>query len=302
MAKKSRKQIKSPMKRYSLKDMQREFPDDKTCLDWLLNKRYPNGITCKNCGVINAKHHFIVSRKSYSCQECGHHVHPTAGTIFHKSSTPLTLWFYAIYLVAQTRTGISAKQLERELGVTYKTAWRMFKMIRTRLDETGDAFGSNGGNVEVDETYVGGVRKGKRGRGAAGKTAVVGAAERKGRVKARVVPNTQSETILPFVDKTVDATAVINTDEYAAYNKLEARGYEHVRINHSSGEFVAGDIHTNTIEGFWAQIKNAVRGVHHGVAPDYLQQYVNEYAFRYCHRNDTTPMFETILGRVGMAI
>lgn len=160
------------MEKYTLKNMQRDFPDDKACLDWLLNYRYPNGISCKNCGVVNAKHYFIVSRKSYSCQECGHHVHPTAGTIFHKSSTPLTVWFYAIYLMIQTRTGISAKQLERELGVTYKTAWRMFTLIRSRLNESGDAFGSDGGDVEIDETYVGGILKGKRGRGAAGKTPV----------------------------------------------------------------------------------------------------------------------------------
>ncbi|MCA9905922.1 MAG: transposase [Anaerolineae bacterium] len=137
------------MQKYPLKDMQEEFPDDRACLDWLLNYRYPNGITCTKCGTVNAKHHFVASRKSYSCQECGHHIHPTAGTIFHKSSTPLTLWFYAIYLMAQTRTGISAKQLERELGVTYKTAWRMAKLIRSHLDESRDACGSDGGDVEL---------------------------------------------------------------------------------------------------------------------------------------------------------
>lgn len=160
------------MKKYTLRDMQTEFPDDKSCLDWLLNCRYPQGITCKNCQRVT-KHHFITSRKSYECQFCGNHIHPTAGTIFHKSSTPLTLWFYAIYLMSSTRTGISAKQLERELGVTYKTAWRMFTLIRSRQNEGRDAFGSNGDNVEVDETYVGGVRNGKRGRGAEGNTAIV---------------------------------------------------------------------------------------------------------------------------------
>jgi transposase len=302
MAKKSRKQPKSPMQRYTLKDMQREFPDDETCLDWLFNYRWPQGITCKNCGVINAKHHYIASRKSYSCQECGHHVHPTAGTIFHKSSTPLTLWFYAIYLMAQTRTGISAKQLERELGVTYKTAWRMFTLIRSRLEDGGDAFGSNGGDVEIDETYIGGVRKGKRGRGAAGKTPVVGAVERKGRVKAQVTPNVQSQTVLPFIEETIDTNATVHTDELNVYNKLGEKGYTHERIAHNEGVFVIGNVHTQTIEGFWAQIKNAVRGVHHGVDSRYLQFYVNEYAFRYNHRNDATPMFQTILGRVGMSI
>lgn len=289
------------MKKYTLRDMQNEFPDDKACLDWLLNNRYPNGITCQNCGKVT-KHHFVESRRSYSCQECGHHVHPTADTIFHKSSTSLTLWFYAIYLMASTRTGISAKQLERELGVTYKTAWRMFTLIRSRLDEGGDAFGSNGGNVEVDETYVGGVRKGKRGRGASGKTAVVGAVERGGKVKAQVVSNTQAETVIPFVENTVDTTATVHTDEYPVYNKLGKRGYDHKRIRHQDGKFVVGNVHTNSIEGFWAQVKNAVSGVHHGVAPEYLQQYVNEYAFRYNHRKDVAPMFRIFLKRVGVEI
>lgn len=290
------------MNKYTLKDMQKEFPDDKACLDWLLNYRYPNGINCKSCGVINAKHHYIASRKSYSCQECGHHVHPTADTIFHKSSTPLTLWFYAIYLMAQTRTGISAKQLERELGVTYKTAWRMFKLIRSRLDEGGDAFGNGGGDVEIDETYVGGVRKGKRGRGASGKTPVVGAVERGGSVKAIVVTDTKAQTVIPFIEETVDQSATVHTDEYPVYNSLAKRGYQHERVTHGEGVFVVGNSHTNSIEGFWAQIKNAVRGVHHGVSPDYLQQYVNEYTFRYNHRKDTTPMFQSFLLRAGMPL
>lgn len=138
------------MQKYTLQDFQSDFPDHKACLDWLFYYRYPNGITCSSCGTVNAKHHYIVSRKSYSCQECGHHVHPTAGTIFHKSSTSLTLWFYAIYLMAQTHTGISAKQLERELGVTYKTAWRMFKLIRSRLDEGDASFSGADRDVEVD--------------------------------------------------------------------------------------------------------------------------------------------------------
>lgn len=124
------------MNKYTLKNMQDDFPDDKACLDWLLNYRYPNGITCKNCGLVNARHHYIASRKSYSCQACGHHVHPTAGTIFHKSSTPLTTWFHAIYLISRNKTGVSARYLERELGVTYKTAWRMSKLIRNRLSDT----------------------------------------------------------------------------------------------------------------------------------------------------------------------
>lgn len=120
------------LKTYTLEDLRNEFPNDKACFDWLLKYRYPEGIICKNCGKVT-NHYFVESRGSYSCQECGHHIHPTVGTIFHKSSTSLTVWFYAIYLMASTHTDISAKQLERELGVTYKTAWRMFTLIRSRL-------------------------------------------------------------------------------------------------------------------------------------------------------------------------
>jgi len=199
--------------------------------------------------------------------------------------------------MASTRTGISAKQLERELGVTYKTAWRMFKLIRSCLDEGGDLFGGKGGDVEIDETYVGGKRPGKRGRGAANKTPVVGAVERGGSVKAKVVRNTQSQTVLPFVAETVSPNAVVHTDEYQVYDRLALLGYEHYRVPHGQGVFVLGNVHVNSIEGFWAQVKNAVRGVHHGVAPKYLQYYVNEYAFRYSHRDDITPMFFSFLSR-----
>jgi transposase len=122
--------------RYTIRDFEAQFPDDSTCLEWLRQFWYPNGVHCDKCKRVT-KHHRVASRPSYSCDQCGHHVHPTAGTIFHKSTTPLRLWFYAIYLMSSSRCGISAKHLERELGVTYKTAWRMFKQIRTMLnDET----------------------------------------------------------------------------------------------------------------------------------------------------------------------
>jgi len=128
------------MDRYTIQDLQRDFPNDAACLEWLKNYRWPDGIQCNGCGKITT-HHLMKTRRSYSCQECGHHVHPTAGTVFHKSRTPLTLWFHAIYLMAQTRGGISAKPVEPETGVTYKTAWRMCRLIRSRLDEDKDPLG-----------------------------------------------------------------------------------------------------------------------------------------------------------------
>lgn len=123
--------------RYTIKDFQADFPNEQACLTWLKDYLYPDGIYCKICKKVTP-HHAMRTRKSYSCETCGHHVHPTAGTIFDHSSTPLTLWFYAIYLMSATRAGISAKQLERELGVTYKTAWRMFHQIRSMMSDDED--------------------------------------------------------------------------------------------------------------------------------------------------------------------
>lgn len=148
--------------RYTIEDFEAQFPDDSTCLEWLRQYLYPDGVECKLCGKVT-KHHRDSGRPSYSCDECGHHVHPTAGTIFHKSTTPLRLWFYAIYLMSSTRCGISAKHLERELGVTYKTAWRMFKQIRSMLEED-ITVGGDGAGVEIDEMYAGGKRKNGTGR------------------------------------------------------------------------------------------------------------------------------------------
>jgi transposase-like protein len=289
------KEKKPQMIKFTLLDFEREFPNDDVCLEWLKNYLYPNGIFCETCQKIT-KHHKVASRRSYSCQVCGHHVHPTADTIYHKSSTPLRLWFYAVYLMASTRCGISAKQLERELGVTYKTAWRMFKQIRTMLAED-DAQLS--GKVEADETYVGGRQKGgKRGRGSENKTIVAGVVEREGSVVTRVVPDVQSKTLVPFIQEKVLPSSLVYTDELRSYNSLKYRGYEHKRVHHAAKVYVVGDAHTNSIEGFWSLVKGGIRGVYRSVSSKYLQNYFNEYAFRYNRRNDTQPMFISFLRQV----
>lgn len=257
---------KPKMLPYTLKDFQKQFPDDATCLEWLRNYLYPDGIYCTKCEAVT-KHHRIVSRPSYSCDHCGHHVHPTAGTIFHKSPTPLTTWFYAIYLMAQTRCGISAKQIQRETGVTYKTAWRMFKQIRSMLtEEKAGPIGGFTRKVEVDETYYGGrVRMGtKRGRGT-DKTPVVGMVQRKGQVRAVVSADVKADTLIGLIKEHVLPQSVVFTDEYPSYAGLGVRGYTHRRINHSEHVYVAGEVHTNTIEGFWSLVKNGIKGVYHQV-------------------------------------
>jgi len=290
------KNHKSPMQKYTLQQFMEDFPDDNACLEWLKNYRYPNGIYCKNCGKIT-KHHLMQSRRSFSCQECGHHVHPTAGTVFHKSTTSLVTWFYVIYLMAQTRGGISAKQIQRETGVTYKTAWRMCKLIREKLNEDNDPFN---GDVEVDDSYFGGKKSGKRGRGADGKTPVLGMVERKGRVKAVAVPDVKAQTVKPHIEKQISKEANVYTDEFRPYNILPKLGYSHEKVLHGQGIYVIGNVHTNTIEGFWSLVKNGIRGVYHSVSPQHLQSYLNEYSFRYNHRDDVRPMFFSFLSRVGI--
>lgn len=297
------KQPKSPMQKYTLRDFEAQFPDDDACLEWLKNYLYPEGITCEPCGRVT-KHHKVASRKSYSCDYCGHHVHPTANTIYHKSSTPLRLWFYAIYLMASTRCGISAKQIEREIGVTYKTAWRMFKQIRSMLAEGTDPLS---GKVEVDETYVGGKAKNMhewkrrekiQGRGAVGKVPVVGAVERGGRVVARTAEHVNADTLLPFIKEHVMPESTVFTDELSSYGGVESNGFTHKRVHHSAKVYVIGDAHTNTIEGFWSLVKRGIGGVYHNVSAKYLQTYFDEYSFRYNHRHDSQPMFTTFLKRV----
>jgi len=285
-------------------EFEREYPDDAACLEKLVEWLYPNGIFCPKCDKIT-KHHRAKTRPSYCCQFCGRHEHPMVGTIFEDSATPLKLWFYAMYLMASTRCGISAKQLERELGVTYKCAWLMFNKIRSMLDEDGD--GPLTGEVEADESFYGGLEKNKHrskrqhlGTGGAGKTAVFGLVERGGRVVAKVVPNTQATTLVPHITQRVLPQSTIFTDEYVSYNSLEGTGYQHKRIHHGQGVYVSGDAHTNTIEGFWSTTKNGIRGVYHNVSAKYLQMYLNEYAFRFNRRKSIGRhnMFEAFVGRI----
>ncbi|MGH2790204.1 MAG: IS1595 family transposase [Actinomycetota bacterium] len=286
---------------YSVMEFMREFPDDRACLDWLWRDLYsPDGdrAICPKCKAERTFHR-VMSRPSYSCAKCGHHIHPTAGTIFHKSSTSLQLWFYAIFMMSSTRCGISAKQLEREIGVTYKTAWRMFHLIRRLLQDDDPDIHKLRGGVEMDEAWFGGRYRGGALRRYSNKTAVFGMVERGGRVVATTVENVNKATLYPHIIKRVLPSATIYTDEAGHYKELgKSYGYEHKRIQHSLEIYVAGDTHTNTIEGFWSLVKRGISGVYHSVSAKYLQSYLDEYSYRYNHRNDTRAMFEGLLRNV----
>jgi transposase-like protein len=291
-------------RKYTLHDFIRDFYTPEQCLDFLARLRWPDGVFCAKCARVT-KHHLRPSQKAFACQFCGTLRTPTKGTPFHGSKIALPNWFYVVFQFAKTRTGIAAKQIERELGISYPTALRMCNAIRAALGEAPPEKLS--GTVEADETYMGNSRryfgrKRKPGRGA-GKPPVFGIVERGGRVHAVTVPNVKRETVFPIIKAHVQEGTEIHTDEYAVYKTLSGEGYGHVRVKHKTREYVryredGSPIHTNTLEGFWSYPKNAVNGVHRGVSAHKLQGYLNEYAFRYSHRKDEEPMFFTVLRRL----
>jgi hypothetical protein len=279
----------------SLMEFMAEYPDDETCLEKLWRSRYsPDGVhaLCPKCGVerVFKKYPIKNRRTAWSCTQkgCGHHIHPLVGTIFEKSSTSLHLWFYALYVMASTRCGISAKQLERELGVTYKCAWRMFHLIRNQLmgQESTEPLS---GVVETDETFVGGKPRldqrwaYKNGRRVTTPKQIVwGAVERDGQVRAEVIPFSGAGDIRPRVLDNVKHDATLYSDGLGVYRTL---GYEHAWVDHAADEYVRGPVHTQTIEGFWSVMKGGLNGVYRGaVSKKHLQSYVDEYAFHWNHR------------------
>lgn len=292
------RRAKSSTSDYSVTEFLRDFPDDAACLEHLWRTRYAadgEHAECPKCQEVKPFKRYATKqqRQSWTCTACGHHLHPTAGTIFHRSSTSLRLWFHAMYLMTSTRCGISAKQLERELGVHYKTAWRMFNRIRNELMSEGDPAPSLRGKVEVDETSWGGRprRKFKTRQEAVAfreaKPTVLGMVERGGRVRVRVIPARRGEPLSDAVRANVNPEAVLYTDDWMSYRPLAREYAGHRVINHSAGSYVEGDIYTNTIEGFFGNLKTGMRGAYKLVSRKWLQSYLDEYAWRYNHRDHT---------------
>ena len=212
------------MDKYSTRDFDLDFPDNDACLTFLFKARWPDGVSCTKCQKATP-HYRIAGRPCYSCDRCGSHIYPMAGTIFAGTRfSHLRLWFKAVAYMAVTRCGISSRQLSRDLGVTVKTGWRMFHQIRKSLSNSDATLH---GDVEIDETYIGGKRPGKRGRGAEGKTIVMGMVERGGKAKAKVVPDVKARTLVPEIQSTVPVGTAIITDDLPSYRRLPRLGYPH---------------------------------------------------------------------------
>lgn len=291
----NRRQTIPPEQKYTAKQFHAEFPNDAACLDYLMNKRFPGHIAlCTEC-TVERRHYRVSGRTCYACPVCGSHLFPLAGTICHKSTTSLTTWFYVIRLMSTTRVGVSAKQIQRETGVTYKTAWRMMKQVRILMAEKIMLQGK----VEMDEAYFGGIDTNKHQhlRGKA-KTPVFGIVEREGRVVARVIPAASKAEILPVVAEVLAPRSKVFADASRTLAQVRWMGQSHKvkTVDHSKG-FRQGQAHTNTIEGFWALVKRGIHGVYYQVGAEYLQSYLNEYAFRYNRRFVMRPMFTQMIER-----
>lgn len=269
--------------RYTIDTLHEQFPDDDACLSYIFQKRYGALTACPKCGVSNPRYYRVKARKCYECKDCGYQLNPLANTIFHKSYTPLTKWFYAIYLFGVGKNGVSAMELQRHLGVTYKCAWRMARQIRLMMQGGGNMLS---GVVEADETYIGGKRVGQENRWK-DKTAVVGIVEKKkgiGQVRAFTTKHADATVALPFLRANIAAGSTLHTDDSRIYSRVK-RDFTHEFVNHSKEQYVRAGVHTNTIEGFWGQLKRSLDGTYHCVSPKHLQLYVNEFVYRYNHRH-----------------
>lgn len=280
-------------KSFTVQDFMKQFPDDTACLDHLFETRFGKDVGCERCGEVG-KFKRLAKLPAYTCN-CGNHIHPMVGTPFERSSTPLQKWFYAMYLFTTSRHGVPAKELQRQLGVTYKTAWRIGHEIRKYMGIV-DGDNSLSGIVEADETYVGGKRAGKRGRGAAGKTVVFGMLERDGNVMTKVIPDAKTKTIQPHIQANVVPGSELQTDEWHAYKNISTKGYSHQFVQHGIGQYAVNGVHVNAIEGFWSQIKRSIKGTHIHVSGKHMAKYLGEFEYRYNMRKMPELMFSRLLG------
>lgn len=296
--------------KYTINQFRKQYPNDDVCLDMIFKLRYNKIPCCPQCSQ-QTTFKRVKDRRSYVCsdKDCQYQLYPTAETVFEKTRTPLTDWFYVIYLMTSTRNGVSAKEIQRQLGVTYKCAWRMGHQIRKLMGAVG-LDGLLTGTIEADETYIGGRGHNKhkvqrkrmnmnaKGVNSPNKIGVFAMLERNGAIRATIIPQATTAILKPIIEANIKPGTKVVTDSWMAYNFLTKDGhYKHTIVDHKNDEFVKGSKHTNTIEGFFSHLKRTIKGTHIKVSGKHLQQYVNEAAFKYCHRDKGQTMFHTILNQ-----
>jgi transposase len=265
----------------TLKQFQARFPNDDVCLEHIMRVRYGDKITCESCGR-EAKYYRVKGRRCFECEHCGYQVYPTAGTPFEKTRTPLTDWFFVMFLFTASRNGVAAKEVQRQIGVTYKTAWRMCKEIRIYMGQV-DGDRPLGGSrpfdpvVEVDKAFIGG----KDRMGHDDKAVVLGMVERQGDVVTRLVAGRHGRHVLPQVTSWVLEGSRVMTDDARVFQHMHKEGFIHESVNHSDKEYVRGDAHTNNIEAFWSCLKRGINGTYIHVSRKHLQKYLWEFEYRH---------------------
>ena len=272
------------------------FNCDDKCREALEQARWPEGVCCTRCGDMNV--HELPRHNRWECKGCGYQFSVTSGTIMHDSHLPLRKWFLAIYLMCESKKGMSANQLHRTLGIAYRTAWYLCHRIREAMGNEPLKGPTLVGVVEVDETYMGGKVKGK-GRGHKGnKTIIAGAIQRDGKVRMERIPNVKKATLHDFIARTVrDEAQAIYTDELKSYLGIEDHNTRHETVNHSQEEWVVGDVHTNSIEGVWALFKRSLMGTFHKMSKKHMDRYIEELEWRFNNR-DNDHIFRDTLVRI----
>ncbi|MDP2412257.1 MAG: IS1595 family transposase [Pseudolabrys sp.] len=281
----------------TVREFQKRFPDEESCLNHLMRTRYGERLTCMGCHK-EATFYRVKARRCFTCEHCGYQVYPTAGTPFEKTRTSLRDWFYVMFLFCASRNGVAAKEVQRQLGVTYKTAWRMCNLIRKYMGYVdGDyPIGGPGKTLEADEMFVGGHDPHKDGKPADDKAVVFGIIERGGDVVTRHVQSRDAGTIVPHILKLAKPGSKIHTDEASNFRSLtERHGFDHETVDHSAKEYVRGDVHTNNIEAFWANVKRGINGTYVWVSKKHLQSYLHEFEYRHNLRQQPALMFELLL-------
>lgn len=287
-------------------DIFKKYPDELSLIKDFIRRKYPHGVYCRHCGSVNVSHR-TTEPKLFHCHDCVNSFSIFTTTIFENTKVDLRKWVYAIHFMVNAKKGVSACQLHRGIGGSYKTAWRMMHQIRKVMNNEFEK-GDFDAIVEVDETYIGGKPQpgehSKRGRGT-DKTPVVGVYDRKdGVVHAKVaIPNKKGQRLtgkqlLSIIEEVASQDSEIHTDEFRSYRILTKEGYKHMVVNHSIGEYVKNkNVHVNSVESFWSLLKRGIIGSFHQVSEKYLQAYVNEFTWRYNNRNNQF-IFDDLMNEV----
>jgi transposase-like protein len=280
----------------TLRQFQDRFPTEDSCLDHLFQVRYA-GTDCPKCGR-PVKYSRVRGRRAYQCNWCANQLYPTAGTPFDRTRTSLRDWFYVMFLFCTTRNGVAAKRVEREIGVTYKTAWRMCHEVRKYMAalDGDDMLGGAGETVQIDEALFGGKTEGK-GRGyRANKTIVMGMLENGGNVVTKIIPNQRRASIWPVICQNVLTGSTLHTDELNSYRSITLRGYRHETVSHARGEYVGRNGCTvNGVEGFWSHIKRGITGTYIHVSEKHLWKYLGEFEYRWNMRQVPHLMLDRLM-------